>query len=89
MSLKDDLKKHIEKKTLHGIVILYNILWDFLIIAFMFFGVWVLHYLAKLLGMESSYFIVILNKVSEIGFIIMYLILAMWSIFVIYKLFKE
>ncbi len=89
MPLKDDIKKHIEKKTVHGIVILYNILWDFLIIAVMFFGVWVLHFLAKLLGMESSYFILIINQVSEIGFIIIYLILAMWSIFVIYKLFKE
>ena len=89
MPLKDELKKHIEKKTVHGIVILYNILWDFLIIAAMFFGVWLLHYLAKLLGMESSYFIKILNLVSEIGFIIMFLILAIWNIFVIYKLFKE
>ncbi len=89
MSLKDDLKEHIQKKTFQGIVILYNILWDFLIIAVMFISVWVLHYIAKLLGMESSYFILILNQVSEIGFIIIYLILAMWSIFVIYKLFKE
>ena len=90
MSPKDiDLKKEIGKKTAQTILIIFNILFDIVLIATMFFGVWALHYVAGLLGMESSYFIKILNQVSEIGFIIIYLILAGWGIILIYKLYKE
>lgn len=84
-----DLKRQIKKKTAQSLLIVYNILWDVLIVAAMFFGVWVLNRLARLLGMESSYLIIILNHVSEIGFIIMFLIIAISTVYHIYKLFKE
>ncbi len=84
-----DLKKEIGKKTTQTILIIFNILFDILLIATMFFGVWALHYVAGLLGMESSYFIKILNQVSEIGIVTIYLILAGRGIILTYKLFKE
>lgn len=83
-----DLKKHAKKKTAQAILVIYNLLWDVLIIAAIFIGVWILDQLARLLGMESSYLIIILNHVSEIGFIIMYLILAISTVYHTYKLFK-
>lgn len=90
MKSKDiDLKEQAKRKTAQSLLIVYNILWDVIIIVAMFLGVWVLARLAKLLGMESSYLIIILNHVSEIGFIIMFLIIAISTVFHIYKLFKE
>jgi len=90
MNSKDiDIKKHFKKNAFQSLYIIFNILWGILIVATIFFGVWILHKLAKLLGMESSYFIIILNQVSEMGFIIMYLIITGWTIIYTYKLFKE
>jgi len=89
ISKEIDIKQQIKKKTTLSLLIVYNILWDVLIVAAIFFGVWALDRLARLLGMESSYLIIILNHVSEIGFIIMYLILAISTVFHMYKLFKE
>jgi len=89
ISKEIDIKQQIKKKTTLSLLIVYNILWDVLIVAAIFFGVWALDCLARLLGMESSYLIIILNHVSEIGFIIMYLILAISTVFHMYKLFKE
>jgi uncharacterized membrane protein len=84
-----DLKKQVKKKTTKSLLVIYNVLWDVLIIAVIFICVWVLDRLARLLGMESSYLIIILNHVSEIGFIIMYLVLAVSTVYYIYKLYKE
>ncbi len=89
MPSKDDLKKQIEKKTYQSIVVIYNIVWDFLIIGSMFICMWLLLQLAKLLNMESLYFFQIISQVSEIGYIVMYLVMTMWAIYVIYKVFKE
>lgn len=89
-SKKDiDIKKHIRRKLAKTFVTIVVIFTDALIIASMLFGVWVLDRLARIFGMESFYVIQILENVSGIGFMIMYLILAMSGVYSIYNLYNE
>jgi negative regulator of genetic competence, sporulation and motility len=81
--------QQVKKKSLYSLFIIINVFWDVSIIIAFLVSVAIIHEVAKLLGVESSYFITVLNKVSETGSIIIFLILSIFEIFELLRLLRK
>ena len=79
------LKKKAEILALISLSVIMDVIPIILIMA----GIWILKYFSKFFGFEEAPFIMILTTFSEMFMIILYIILALVSIYIIYKLFKE
>ncbi len=85
MQIKDVLKKKAEIL----FVIAVSVIGDVIPIILIMAGLWIVEYFSRLFGFEDLAFIKILTTFSEIFMIILYIILAVVSIYTVLKLFKE
>jgi hypothetical protein len=87
--MEKEIQDILKKKAKMLVIISLSVIMDVIPIILIMAGIWIINYFSKLFGFEDLAFFKILATFSEMFMIILYVILAIASIYSVYKLFKE